>query len=94
MSSARRLRQSECVLSRTVGSEVLLSRPGHQDIDVLSGPASVVWHMLATPRSQAGITRLLGEAYGSEPGLEQGIRVLLRSLSERGLLEEIADGHA
>jgi len=89
-----RLRQSERVLSRTVGAETFLSLPERDGVDVLSESASAVWRMLATPRSHAEILGLVNEAYGTGPEAEQGIVELLRSLKDRGLLHDESDSHA
>jgi coenzyme PQQ synthesis protein D (PqqD) len=82
------LRRCPLVLSRRVGDEVLLSVPGLEDVQLLTGPAATAWEMLATPLTTTALTGALTEAYAtSAEEIRDDVGEMLGALVALGALE-------
>ena len=85
------VRSSE-VLSRVVGSEVLLAAPGRADVAHLSETAGAVWRLLEAPQTVPSLARALAYAYGvSSETAAASIQPLLSELLKEGWVDCIAD---
>lgn len=86
-----RFRQAPDVLWRSVGDEVLIAPVGRDDFDVLSGTATAVWGLLATPRAVSSLVDELAAVYeGAPESMASDVHELVAELTTRGLLEEEA----
>jgi hypothetical protein len=92
MSEPKLIQRSAAVLSRSVGDETILVRPGREDIDVLSATASLVWTMLEEPSTVLSITEFLAGIYPAErPRIEQDVHRLVAEMEERGWVTRVED---
>ena len=88
MTGGARFRRAPTVLSRTVGSEVLLATPGRDHIRSLDGTAGAIWELMDEPCSVSDLAGLVADAYGMPASsIEDDIRHLLSALEEDGLVE-------
>src|SRR5204862_5856219 len=81
-----RYRRLPTLLSRMVGSEVLLGTPGGEDLHALDGTAAAVWTMLDRPGSVEDIANRAATVYGVSPeAITPDVEALLQSLEAQGL---------
>ena len=92
MTEVRYLR-SPAALTRSVGDQVLLASADRDEVDVLSGTASVVWRLLEEPRTLGGLVEMLSAAYRAPRDvIGVDVRALLEDLVGRGWLERDGEG--
>jgi len=90
VSEGVRYRRAPSVLSRTVGSEVLLTADDSAELRSLDGSAAIVWQFLIGPASAHQLTRLTAEAYGVAPAtIAADVEALLADLESTGLAERV-----
>lgn len=84
-----RVRRSPGAISRRVGTDVLVTTLGDQDVHELSGGASAVWAALDVPRTRAELVdRLAAEHDVESSDIEQDVAACLGTLRELGVVEE------
>jgi Coenzyme PQQ synthesis protein D (PqqD) len=87
------LMRSPNALSRSVGSEILLTAPGRDDVVRLAGTAGAVWGLLETPQTLSSLVDALSRSYGAPPeAIAADVQQLLSQLLEEGWAESVADG--
>lgn len=93
--STPRFAWSPDVLFRSAGPDVLLALPDHEDFELLSGTAGVVWRLLETPTTIAELVDVLVELYGTTAEtVAADVRPLIDELMERGLIRPAPEGDA
>jgi hypothetical protein len=60
-----RYRRSARTLSRRVGDEVLIARPGGGDVLSLSGTGSAIWNLLGHPSTTSELADEMAQMYES-----------------------------
>ncbi len=79
--------RADAVLTRRVGSSMLLLVRGNAELVEVSGAGVALWDSLAQPRSGADCVRLLARSYGvDEDTVRHDIDPVLGDLVERGAL--------
>jgi hypothetical protein len=77
---------------RRVGEEILVARPGREEIESLTGPAAMVWLLVDSPTTVAGMLEMSGaEGVGGEE-MDDRLREQVEALRSIGLLHEVVDG--
>jgi len=84
-----KFRQSDSTLSRTVGDEILVTRPYSDAIDGLPASAADIWNRLASPVTLPQLVQDLSQAYSvDEAEIEPDVKALLVELLHKHLIEE------
>ena len=87
-----RFRRSESALFRIVGPDVLLTRLGLTEVDLLAGSAGLVWQLLDVPRTGSKLVAALVDRYGiPASAIEPVLSSFLEDLERRGWVEVEAD---
>jgi hypothetical protein len=82
--------RSDAALSRTVGSEVLLTAADREDVDRLSPTAGAVWGLLDRPRTVSSLVDELSRSFDSpRDRLAADVEALLTDLTARGWVREV-----
>jgi hypothetical protein len=85
--------RSPNALSRAVGSEILLTAPGREDVVRLAGTAGAIWGLLESPQTIASLVDALSRTYRAAPEtMAADVERLLSQLLEQGWAESFADG--
>lgn len=74
---------------RRVGTEVLIARPGRQDVDSLQGAAAMVWLLLDRPSTMEEMLASAAVTGIDRSGLEDRVRDAANSLRSLGVLDEV-----
>jgi hypothetical protein len=91
-SDAVRFQRSVEVLSRRVGTEILVTSPGDGQVHELSGGASAVWSDLDVPRTRAELVERLAVEHDVEPSdIEQDVAGCLDTLRALGVVAEAGE---
>ena len=87
-----RVRRSPVAISRRVGTDVLVTTLGDEDVHELSGGASAVWADLDVPRTQAELVERLAAEHDVAPGdIAADVAVCIGTLTGIGVVEEVGD---
>jgi hypothetical protein len=85
--------RSSSVLSRAVGSEVLLTAPGREDVVRLAGTAGAVWELMENPQTISSLVGALSRRYRASPEIiATDVERLVSELLKQGFAESVADG--
>jgi len=84
-----KFKQSDSTLSRTVGDEVLVTRPYSESIDGLPASSADIWNRLASPVTLPQLVEDLSLAYAVDASeIEHDVKSLLDELLHKHLIEE------
>jgi hypothetical protein len=84
-----RFARAERSLHRDAGPDVIAMVAGGRDLHVLSGPAAVIWRILAEPGELDEVTDQVARIYGrSSDEVREPVEACVRTLIGRGLAEE------
>lgn len=87
------LARSSSVLSRAVGSEVLLTAPGREDIVRLAGTAGAVWELMENPQTISSLVTALDRRYdAARETIAADVERLVSEMLEQGWAEAVGDG--
>jgi hypothetical protein len=87
-----RFQRSTVVLSRRVGSDVLVTTPMSGEVHELMGGAAAVWAELRTPRTLIELVERLSFMHGEDPSdIAAQVDGCLDSLVRLGAVEEVQD---
>jgi hypothetical protein len=87
-----RFQRSAEVMSRRVGTDVLVAIPAEDEVHELSGGANAVWSDLKAPRTVVDLVERLAVAHGTEPSeIEGQVVACLDTLLHLGVVEEVQD---
>jgi hypothetical protein len=87
-----RFQRSTEVLTRRVGTDVLVMTPAGVEVHELSGGARAVWNDLRAPRTVVDLVERLAAAHGEEPSdIEDQVVACLDTLLQLGVAEEVQD---
>jgi hypothetical protein len=82
--------RSPAALSRTVDGGILVTAPGHQEVDRLSATAGAVWTLLDEPRTVSALVDDLSSVFDApRDRIAADVMQLLADLAGRGWIEEV-----
>ena len=85
--------RSSSVLSRAVGSDVLLTAPGREDVVRLAGTAGTVWALLENPQTIASLVTALSRRYDeARETIATDVKRLVSEMLEQGWAQAVGDG--
>lgn len=85
--------RSPSVLSRAVGSDVLLTAPGREDIIRLAGTAGAVWELMESPQTIPSLVAALSRRYhAARETIAADVERLVSELVQQGWAEAVGDG--
>jgi hypothetical protein len=85
--------RSSSVLSRAVGSDVLLAAPGRKDVVRLTGTAGAVWELMESPQTISSLITELNRRYHADrETIAVDVERLVSELVARGWAEAVGDG--
>lgn len=85
--------RSPSALTRAVGSDVLLTAPGRDDVVRLGGTAGAVWGLMESPQTISSLVDALTRRYRADPKtIAADVERLVSELLEQGWAEAVADG--
>ena len=85
--------RSTSVLSRAVGSDVLLTAPGREDVVRLAGTAGAVWELIENPQTMSSLVTALNRRYDAAPQIiAADVKRLVSEMLEQGWAEAVGDG--
>jgi hypothetical protein len=85
--------RSSSVLSRAVGSDVLLTAPGREDVVRLAGTAGAVWELMENPQTMSSLVSALNRRYdAARESIAADVKRLVSEMLEQGWAEAVGDG--
>jgi hypothetical protein len=84
--------RADRALHRNVGADVMAMLPGGGEVHVLSGPAAVIWDLVAQHVATVDLIRAIAELYGRPTQeVRPAVEDCVRRLSRLGLFEQDRD---
>jgi hypothetical protein len=75
-------------LHRNAGADVMAMLPGGGDVHLLSGPAAVIWDLVADRVTTDDLIGVIAELYGRpDYAVRPSVEDCIRTLTSQGLLE-------
>lgn len=85
--------RSPSALSRAVGSDILVTAPGREDVVRLGGTAGAVWVLMESPQTISSLVDALSHRYRAAPEtIAADVERLVSELLEQGWAQSVADG--
>jgi Coenzyme PQQ synthesis protein D (PqqD) len=85
--------RSSSVLSRAVGSDVLLTAPGREDVVRLAGTAGAVWELMENPQTMSSLVSALNRRYdAARETIAADVKRLVSEMLDQGWAEAVGDG--